>query len=315
MGGEKMKRIVMLMVILGVTLCHILPAMADGDVKADLTNSGNLKIIGDKQSNQIRVTNNGLGNIRVEGINGTTVNGGLGGTDLPGTSSDTISGKLDVNLKGGDNYVEIDDIAITRSLQLKFDHGDNTIGIFDTPVLGDALLRMGNGDNFITIAGVTLINNKLTVNTGNGNDSIEIAECVSVGGKTMIKTQSGDDVINLRGTYLGPLTVDTGKDNDVFYISKFTDNNNVDLKLGNGVDTILFASTASLTGRVTIKGDKGTDTLIQDDGVSGSFDPTTKSIENTHVDAAADEVPDAITLQMFVEYTSRGGNSANIACP
>ena len=33
-----MKRIVMLIIILGVTLCYILPTMADGDVKATMSN-------------------------------------------------------------------------------------------------------------------------------------------------------------------------------------------------------------------------------------------------------------------------------------
>lgn len=306
----------MLMLILVFILCHVLPAMADGDVRATMSSSGNLKIIGDNRGNQIMVTHNGSGKIRVEGMPGTTVNDGVEGWDFPDTYSETISGKLDIILKGGDNYVEIKDIAVTGSLQLKFGHGDNTIGIFNTTVLDDALLRMGHGDNFIAIAGDTWIDDKLTINTSKGNDGIEIAECVYIYGKTMIKTHSGHDVINLRGDYFGPLTLDAGSDNDELYISQYTNGNRVKIFLGNDDDMILFASTASLTGRVTINGGKGDDTIIYDD-LAIVFLPTkaSKFIENSTVQPDADDEPVTITEQMVQDYTVRGGDPADISCP
>jgi hypothetical protein len=319
MGGKKMKRMVMLIIILGFTLYYALPAMADGDVQATMSSSGNLKIIGDDNSNQIIVTNNGSGNIRVEGID-TTINGETGATDFTSTTGDVVDGKLDINLKRGDNYVEIDDIAVTRNLQLKFAHGDNTIGIFNTTVSGNASLRTGNGDNFIAIAGAvggTWINNKLTIKTGKGDDKIEITECVAVGGKTEIKTLSGNDVINLRGNYFGPLTLDTGKGNDNLYISQYINSNRVNILLGNDDDMILFASTSNLMGQVTINGGKGVDFLIRDRDLTVSFLPITKSIS---VDGSqeVDDQPDTITTDVMIpEYSSlvRGGDPADISCP
>jgi uncharacterized protein YcfJ len=306
----------MLMVVLGFTLCHALPAMADGDVRAFMTNSGNLKIIGDNKSNQIKVTNNGSGNIRVEGI-GTTINDEAGVTDFTSTSGDVVNGKLDINLKRGNNQVEIDDIAVTRNLQLKFAHGDNTIGIFNTTVSGNASLKMGNGDNFIAIAGAvegTWINNKLTIKTGKGADKIEITDCVAVGGKSVVKTLSGDDLINLRGDFFGPLTLDTGKGNDNLYISQYTNSNRVNILLGNDDDVILIASTSSLMGRVTINGGKGADFLTRDNDLTGFFIPITKSIS---IDASqdVDDRPDEITARMVQDYNVRGGDPADISCP
>jgi hypothetical protein len=310
-----MKRAVMGMLSLAFVLAHALPAMADGDVRATMLRNGNLKIIGDHQNNQILVTYNGTDNIRVEGMLGTTVNGGVGGTDFPSTGNKIIDGKLDINLKGGDNYVEIKDITVTRSLLLRLTHGDNTIGIFNTTVLDDASLKMGNGDNFIAISGDTWIDDKLTINTGNGNDRIEIAECVNIDGKTMIKTQSGDDVINLKGAYLGPLTLDTGRGIDQLYISQYSNDKRVNILLGNDDDMILFASTASLTGTIRINGGRGdNDTLIQDNDQPTDFPATARFIENVSVDAA-DDVPVAITAQMVLEYIVRGGDGADISCP
>ncbi len=72
--------------------------MAAGDVSAELTSKGDLKIKGSNDSNQIMVTNDGFGNIRVEGMapTGTTVNGGSGRassrrtrTPLRGSSTST----------------------------------------------------------------------------------------------------------------------------------------------------------------------------------------------------------------------------------
>ncbi|SPD74010.1 exported hypothetical protein [uncultured Desulfobacterium sp.] len=311
-----MKRAEMLMLMLVFVLWHVLPAMADGNVRATMSSSGNLKITGDKRSNQIVVTNNGIGDIRVEGMSGTTVNGGNGGVDFAITTSNTLEGKLDIILKGGDNYVEIRDITVIKKMQLKCGHGDNTIGIFNATLVDDVSLNTGHGNDFIVLAGDTLIAEKLAIKTSGGDDSIEIAECASNYGKTIIKTNSGNDLINLQGYYLGRLALDTGKGIDELYISQYINVNRVKIFLGRDDDKILFASTANLTGTVTINGGKGdNDRIVQDDGLSTDFYLMSKFIENSAVETDADNEPAVITSQMVLDYTARGGDPLDISCP
>jgi hypothetical protein len=299
--------------MLALTIGAALPAMAAGDVSAVLTGKGDLKIKGSNDSNQIIVTNNGSGNVRVAGmeLSGTTVNGGSEWT-FPETNSNTVPGKLDIDLGDGNNYLEIDDIKVLGDLKIKTRNGDDTIGIFDTDLFDDLSIKMGNGNNLAAIVDVTVVD-KLDIKTGSGSDWIGIAVCVTNFGKAKLKTGSGSDKVLLEGTYTDKLKLDGGKGADQVFVNKHESVDDLNIKLGNDDDAIVVTSSATFAGAVKLNGGNGVDDQIEDP--DAFFDPKSKSIENLIVDDAADAMPDAILAEMTVGYVGRGGDAADIACP
>jgi hypothetical protein len=299
--------------ILALILCFALPAMAAGDVWAELSKKGDLKITGSNEGNQIMVTNDGAGNVRVVGMpaTGTTVRGGTEWTFLE-TDANTVAGKLDINLKKGDNYLEIDGIDVVGDLKIKLGNGDGTIGIFDADFFDDVSVKMGKGTNLAAVVNVS-IGDKLSLKGSSGNDAVAIADCVTTVGKSKIKTSSGDDVFLLQGNYTGALKFDSGKDMDDLYITRFDGFDDVSIKLGGDDDGIWVASTASFFDSVKVNGAQGTDTQT----VAPTTPPNakTKSIETFLTDPATDTVCDDIATALTTEYVARGGDASDISCP
>jgi hypothetical protein len=296
-----------------LTLCLPMSAMAAGDVSAELTKKGDLKIKGTNEGNQIMVTNDGLQNVLVVGMPGTdtTINGSPDWTFLD-TDADTVPRRLDINLGKGDNYVEIDDINVLGDLRIKLGVGDGTIGIFDADLSEGVSIKLGNGSNLVAVADVAILD-KLDVKGSSGNDAIAIADCVATGGKTKIKTGSGDDVLLLQGTYSDALKLDSGKDADQLYVTRYESFDDANIKLGSDDDGIWVTSMAIFSPAVKLNGAKGTDT--QTIAPTTIFNAKTKGIEVFNVDANTDVVPDNIAAALVAEYVARGGDAADISCP
>lgn len=309
-----MKTSLVAVMILGLMAALAVPALAAGNVWAELSKKGDLKITGTDDSNQIMVTNDGFGNVRVVGMpsTGTTVRGAAEWVFLE-TNFDTVDGKLHIDLKDGNNYVEIDDINVGGDLKIKMRDGDDTIGIFGTDLSDSISMKLGDGSNLAAIVDGTIAD-KLNVKSTSGSDSIAIASCVQVGGKTKIKTGSGGDRVLLEGTYLDKLKLDAGKGSDQFFFNLLSSPGNVSIKLGSENDGIVVASSAVFSGVVKLNGASGEDD-VQIVHPATLFDAKTKGIERFLVDPAADAMPGAISSEMSVAYIGRGGDPADISCP
>lgn len=296
-----------------LALCLPLPATAAGDVWAELSKKGDLKITGTGDGNQIMVTNDGFGNVRVVGMpgTGTTVRGAAEFSFFE-TDTNTVSGRLDINLGDGNNYLEIDDINVQGDLKIKLGGGNGTIGIFDATLFDDVSLKLGNGSNLVAVSRVSIVD-KLDVKGSSESDTVAIADCVASGGKSKIKTGSGDDVVLLQGSYSDSLKLDTGKGGDQLYVTRYENFDDAGIKLGSDDDGILVASTVVFSGAVKLNGAKGTDT--QTLAPTTLFNAKTKGIEVFDVDATADVIPENIAAAMSAEYAARGGDPADIPCP
>jgi len=308
-----MKATVLKVWISVLTLCFPLPAMAGGDVWAELSRNGNLKITGTDDSNQIMVTNDGFGNVRLVGMpgTGTTVRGFSEWTFYE-TSHNAVAGKLDINLKNGNNYVEIDDISVKGDLKIKLGAGDDTIGIFDAIFFDDVSIKLGDGNNLVGVVRVAVVD-KMSVRGSSGSDVVAVAVCVGVGGKTTIKTGSGFDIVLLQGGYTGALKLDTGKGEDQLYISRYNNFRNVSINLGSDDDGIWVASTAVFPVTVKLSGANGTDT--QTVAPTTIFSPKTKSVESFVEDPNTDAIADNISAAITTQYVARGGDPADVPCP
>ena len=176
-----------------LALCLALPAMAAGDVWAELSKKGDLKITGTDEGNQIMVTNDGFGNVRVVGMpaTGTTVRGGAEWTFLE-TDANTVAGKLEINLKNGDNYLEIDGIDVAGDLKIKLGNGDGTIGVFDADFFDDVSFKMGKGTNLVTVVNVS-VGDKLSLKLGGDADGIWVASTASFFDSVKISGGQGTD--------------------------------------------------------------------------------------------------------------------------
>jgi hypothetical protein len=288
-------------------------AMAAGDVSVELTKKGDLKIKGTNEGNQIMVGNDTFGNVLVAAMPGTstTVNGG---TQLIFTETDfnTIPGKLDAKLGHGDNFLEIDDVNIQDDLKIKTGDGDDTIGIFDATLFDDVSIKLGDGDNLVAASRISIVD-KLDLKSSSGIDGIGIADCVATGGKTKIKTGDGADLILLQGSESDALKLDTGKGPDDLFVTRFSNFEGANLKLGSEDDRIVVSSTGVFSGKVKLNGAKGTDT--QTLAPATIFPAKTKNIEVFEVEAAADVLPDTAASNLSDAYVARGGDAADIPCP
>ncbi len=102
--------------------------MLAGDVLA-VVDDGNLIISGDAESNQIAVDQSDLaaGEVRISGLDGTTINGEAGPVVLPG-----VTGDVEADLDDGDDVVIFDQVVVDGDL--KIDMGD---GIYQVTLIVD----------------------------------------------------------------------------------------------------------------------------------------------------------------------------------
>ncbi len=225
------------MVILGLIVFNTQTVLADGNVQVRLTGNGSLKIIGDNEDNRIRVTNNGSGIIRVVPIDGTTINEGPDGTDISGTTSNTIQGQLSINLRGGDNTLEIDEIAVNQDLKIIMKQGDNTLDLSNAAIGNNVSIRMGAGNNFIRIDNI-LVNQQLGIGLTNGQNTIGLFNTI-VSDDVSLETGTGNDLVALAGD------------------TSIADRLNINTSDGN--DRIEIAECVTVSGRTDIQSKAGDD--------------------------------------------------------
>jgi hypothetical protein len=131
-----------------------------------------LAIVGDNASNQVRVTDQGVEGVLVQGLNGTTING---------AAADQVfeTGLGEVNLGDGNDSFEY----------VESDTGTTGIVNIDT----------GNGNDHVLIKAGGYKAGTFRIDTGRGDDSVSIdySRSASVGGFT-IQTGNGNDAVDLR---------------------------------------------------------------------------------------------------------------------
>ncbi len=107
-----------------------------------------LSVVGDSQSNEIRIVETGFDSVRIEGLNGTTLNG---------------QSSVDVSA--------FPETALERS-EIVLGNGDDQL-IYQMNHFVTRSVDMGNGDDKVTIE-ADFASGSVSVDTGNGNDEVNI---------------------------------------------------------------------------------------------------------------------------------------------
>jgi hypothetical protein len=211
-----------------------LPAatFAAGDVTSKVKGD-NLILKGDELNNVLEITGSG-GDVVVRGLDGTLIDG------RSTVVFDGIDRDIRVKLKGGDDEVEVRDIAIQDDLKILTGDGqdwimlDNVyveddllisaggladeVVLFDLLVDGDAEVKTGKGDDE-ALADDVLFLDSATIRGGKGDDDVVILFCwfeddaeISVG--------DGDDVLEIDDgtTFLDEVDLDGGDDDDLLIL-------------------------------------------------------------------------------------------------
>lgn len=163
-----------------------------------------LSITGDDEANEIRVVFEGYGQVRIEGLNGTTVNG------LPAFRIDQELpiGNVHVDMGSGDDAVTMAWEGVADpSIQIDGGLGNDAVAILYSAGLRPQGLRIdtGNGDDHVTIAGPSesLFVGPVIVNTGNGNDRVDFRGRLHANSILSVDLGRGDDVVAGEGGSLG----------------------------------------------------------------------------------------------------------------
>ncbi len=242
------------------------------------------------------------------------ISNGKGAADISVGGSTTVAKKLSISSKDGDDDVElssvtaagvkistgkgaadvsIDDVT-TDSLAVANKDGATDIEIDDTTVTKKTKLTGGKAETIVNINTMTATGGLQIKGGGKavGDGALEVDILGLTGGeKAKVNiTGGGDaDIINIDDVTLASLQIKTGKGNDLINIERagelFADDGVIStvgsLKLDAGAgDDIIEIGTAdaaralTLTGKTSVKGGKGNDTLNADPITRGNIIPT-----------------------------------------
>lgn len=226
-----------------------------GNINAVVTAGGDLRVTGDSASNDVVIHATGTaGELYLEGLNGTTVNG---------QSSITLNGISDdirVRLRGGD-----DQILLTGAL----DDGSTASAI---DFVDDIIVNSGGGDDIVYVDGVVDAGH-ISVVTGSGDDAVGFFLTRSESLYTA--TGGGNDVVGFTGANVVErwTRVVTGGGNDIvivagdssgFLSSRF--GGVFSVGLGGGSDMLAFDG-GRFEGGSIVNGGPGIDTVQTSDPI------------------------------------------------
>lgn len=209
-------------------------------------------IIGDNEANQIRVTEVTAEHIRVQGLEGTTVNG-KAVDDL--FAAGDIFMRVDVDLgNGNDTHIhEFTGDQFRHSIGIDTGNGNDLVSVYVRGVLGNLAINTGSGNDevILEMAPVSLLDAGLRIDTGVGNDDVLVRSDSDGGlpelvGNSWIRTEQGDDLVRFEGAIgIGPwgvLWVDLGSGDDTLIGDSDEQLYGLTAWGGDGHDTVLNAS-------------------------------------------------------------------------
>jgi len=162
--------------------------LLDGNVVASVV-KGSLRITGDAGNNDITIAwGGGADSFLITGNSGTTVNGG---------AADTLTGvtkHVKINMKEGDDRVELDAVTIPKKLIAKTGLGNDTV-IVNANCGRKATFKTGSGDDTIDVVNSNFYGN-VVAKTGTGNDLISL-DSIDFKKKTVAVMGSGDDSLSV----------------------------------------------------------------------------------------------------------------------
>ncbi len=277
-----------------------------GDLTVSVTN-GTLRIIGDRQDNQVSVSTNDTGDLIVSGLLDTTVNGS---TDpfVAFAGTNTVTRNLVIRTSGGNDEVSVDGALVAGNMVVHTGSGNDELDITSATVLGESRITMGGQDDILAIAELDA-SRRLLVSGRAGDDTFVFGD-VQVNGATRIRAGSGADRVLIAGAMQTEgrfgLKTQKGADTVIFGPAGAGDDatfGDVRIKLGKAADQLSIDSQATFANLI-VRGGKGADTQ-DNQGTSTesqSFSITTGTVDaQTVIDAIfADLTTAGISTDVFI---------------
>jgi hypothetical protein len=234
---------------------RVVPA---GNVTASFSNHL-LSITGDNEPNGISLTNNGDGSFTLDTTDGNTT---FNGSPDPLTVTPTALFKVTINMRGGDDTLDIlgGGVTIRGNSSIKLGEGVDTLTVDGVFARNGAKIDGEAGDDLITVTN-SGFDNRASILGGAGVDSITL-DNVFFGEDAKVDGGIHDDVIDITngrfhgedarvngGAGVDAITildsrfgedarVDTGTSDDTLVIDNTVTGEDFELLTGNGVDLV-----------------------------------------------------------------------------
>jgi uncharacterized surface protein with fasciclin (FAS1) repeats len=238
-----------------------------------------LYVRGDNSDNQIEISVDDFGDVRVAGTNGTTINGGE--TSFKYDTQNGVVPGLRVNMGRGDDFAFIEGVDVAGDANVYGGRGDDTIGLYQVDVQDDLLVQTFTGDDQVSLDEVN-VGDRLVVFTLNGSDTIGIGD-TDVNGSTLISTGNGDDDLAIfNSNHNNGAFIFTGGGNDFVGVDNVQINGTTLLSTGFGSDDVYINDT-NFNGFVWANGGFASDRLEVDGETNFSQSPRVLSFEGNDV--------------------------------
>jgi hypothetical protein len=212
-----------------------------------------VRIQGDNASNQIRVIEQDEGVVRVQGLDGTTINGEAADLVLQSPVNRIVQTSAD--LGNGDDMIELlAESFISSKKFISTGNGNDVVSVvvlFDGPFVD---IDTGDGDDLVVLdyshSQSGLLRN-FRIDTGRGDDFVDLRFLESGSGlfgngASIVTTGAGDDTVQFRGRLgVDPLLLiflDSGNDTLIGDPERTPTSFNIVAFGGKGTDTVLNAS-------------------------------------------------------------------------
>lgn len=221
-----------------------------------------LYIRGDQADNQFEIVEDS-GNLRINGLEGTTINGQpsylIRGTQQ--TASGLIyQGGIRAHLGPGNDAFKVVDALFESFTIIYGGTGDDSIEIIDAVFADKTVIQTFSGDDVVAASG-THFNGELFAITLEGDDTVTLTESV-LGGNSYLVTGEHQDLVNSTNNhYLGETNLVLPADgDDSVHINDPVVSTQLGVFLGDGDDRIeAMMLNATLDGTVVVSGQEGVD--------------------------------------------------------
>lgn len=169
-----------------------------GNVNVFVDAAGVLQIAGDSLRNAVQVQDTGFNVYRVEGLDGTKINGSVSRTlAVP-------ADKIKVNLGAGNDRFALVNSTI-KALNIDTAQGSDFVGVVGTTITGSANITTGTDSqadsDLVALADAHVMGN-LTVKLGGGHDTFSLVDS-KVDAFLAVYGQSGIDSFNYKNNKVG----------------------------------------------------------------------------------------------------------------
>ena len=158
-----------------------------GNVFASLSD-GVLEVRGDAAANAVRVTQDSAGIIRIEGLDGTTINGQAAVT-FNGSGLE----KADLRLAGGNDRLEVLGLRTRNDLRVEMGGGSDVVSLTGVSAGTSLTVKTDAGNDQITATRVRS-GGDLAIEAGWDNDRIDLTDVTS-GRSIVVKGDLGGDFV------------------------------------------------------------------------------------------------------------------------